>query len=164
MTRQINISKTSHQSEVNRVEYSKIISEFCIRNSCYRIIHQEDYKKNIQENSLRICADSIDLSSIEISKPVGQFEVDGELYVIVLANQHFEHITPSGAEILTERESQIAALVALGHSNKQVAHQLHISEWTVSAHLRRIFIKLGVDSRAAMVYHCASLIQRLHQA
>jgi DNA-binding CsgD family transcriptional regulator len=28
---------------------------------------------------------------------------------------------------------------------------LHISSWTVSTHLRRIFTKLGVSSRAAMV-------------
>jgi hypothetical protein len=42
--------------------------------------------------------------------------------------------------------------------NKQIAHQLHISEWTVATHLRRIFAKLGVDTRAAMVYRCAFLI------
>ncbi len=70
--------------------------------------------------------------------------------------------------LLTERELQIATLVAQGRPNKQIAHQLHISEWTVSTHLRRIFVKLGVDSRAAMVYsraamvyRCASLIQQL---
>ncbi|MEH2070356.1 MAG: LuxR C-terminal-related transcriptional regulator [Nostoc sp.] len=46
---------------------------------------------------------------------------------------------------------------------QKVANQLQISEWTVSAHLRRIFIKLKVDSRSAMVYRCASLINRLHE-
>ncbi len=62
-------------------------------------------------------------------------------------------------DILTERELQIAAFVAHGRPNKQIAHRLHISEWTVSAHLRRIFAKLGVRSRAAMVYRCAPLLQ-----
>lgn len=65
------------------------------------------------------------------------------------------------ALLLTNRELQIATLVALGQPNKQIGRQLHISEWTVSTHLRRIFIKLGVDSRAAMVYRCAGLIQKL---
>jgi DNA-binding CsgD family transcriptional regulator len=61
------------------------------------------------------------------------------------------------ASLLTARELQIAALVASGDSNKQISRQLNISEWTVCSHLRRIFIKLGVDSRAAMVFRCANL-------
>jgi DNA-binding NarL/FixJ family response regulator len=56
---------------------------------------------------------------------------------------------------------QIATLVAQGHANKQIARQLCLSEWTVATYLRRIFAKLGVDSRAAMVYHCAPLIHHL---
>lgn len=60
--------------------------------------------------------------------------------------------------ILTARELQIATLVASGCPNKQVADKLHISEWTVATYLRRIFAKLGVDTRAAMTYRCASLI------
>ncbi|HUM91481.1 MAG TPA: LuxR C-terminal-related transcriptional regulator [Candidatus Competibacter sp.] len=47
----------------------------------------------------------------------------------------------------------------MGRLNKQIADRLHISEWTVSTHLRRIFAKLGVRSRAAMVYRCAPLIE-----
>ena len=60
--------------------------------------------------------------------------------------------------VLTARELQIATLVALGCPNKQVADKLHISEWTVATYLRRIFAKLGVETRAAMTYRCASLI------
>jgi DNA-binding CsgD family transcriptional regulator len=58
------------------------------------------------------------------------------------------------AELLTPRELQIVVLVANGYVNKQVADALRISEWTVSTHLRRIFAKLGVDTRAAMVSRC----------
>lgn len=53
--------------------------------------------------------------------------------------------------VLTAREIQIVQLVASGMVNKQIAGTLQISEWTVSTHLRRIFSKLGVDTRAAMV-------------
>jgi DNA-binding CsgD family transcriptional regulator len=60
----------------------------------------------------------------------------------------------SAAELLTPRELQVVALVADGKVNKQVADVLRISEWTVSTHLRRIFAKLGVDTRAAMVSRC----------
>ena len=42
-------------------------------------------------------------------------------------------------------------MVAKGHTNQAIADVLGISAWTVSTHLRRVFAKLGVNSRAAMV-------------
>jgi Bacterial regulatory proteins, luxR family len=42
-------------------------------------------------------------------------------------------------------------MVAKGYANKSIASILDISSWTVSSHLRRIYTKLGVTSRAAMV-------------
>jgi DNA-binding CsgD family transcriptional regulator len=66
--------------------------------------------------------------------------------------------TLSAAEMLTPRELQIVVLVADGNVNKQIADVLRISEWTVSTHLRRIFAKLGVDTRAAMVSRCVGAI------
>jgi len=42
-------------------------------------------------------------------------------------------------------------LVAEGLPNKCISAILEISSWTVATHLRRIFAKLGVGSRAAMV-------------
>ncbi len=63
-------------------------------------------------------------------------------------------------QVLTARELQIATLVALGRLNKQIAAQLHISEWTVATHVRRVFSKLGVSTRAGMVYRCAPLLGR----
>lgn len=52
---------------------------------------------------------------------------------------------------LSPREMEIARMVAKGHPNKTIAAVLEISSWTVSTHLRRMFAKLGVSSRAAMV-------------
>jgi DNA-binding CsgD family transcriptional regulator len=56
--------------------------------------------------------------------------------------------------LLTARELEIIAHVAAGRVNKQIAAALNISTWTVAAHLRRIFTKLGVETRAAMVSRC----------
>ena len=61
--------------------------------------------------------------------------------------------------LLSERELQIATPVAQGLSNKEMAIILRFSEWTVATHIRRVFMKLNADSRSAMVYYCASLIQ-----
>jgi DNA-binding CsgD family transcriptional regulator len=52
---------------------------------------------------------------------------------------------------LSPREREIARMVALGYPNKTIAAVLDISTWTVGSHLRRIFAKLQVPSRAAMV-------------
>jgi DNA-binding NarL/FixJ family response regulator len=49
------------------------------------------------------------------------------------------------------RECEIARMVAKGYPNKTIAAVLEISSWTVCTHLRRMFAKLGVSSRAAMV-------------
>jgi DNA-binding CsgD family transcriptional regulator len=56
---------------------------------------------------------------------------------------------------LSPREQEIARLVAEGYPNKVIAVELDISAWTVGTHLRRIFAKLGVGSRAAMVARTA---------
>jgi DNA-binding CsgD family transcriptional regulator len=52
---------------------------------------------------------------------------------------------------LSPREKEIARMVADGRTNQAIAGALDISVWTVSTHLRRIFAKLAVCSRAEMV-------------
>lgn len=52
---------------------------------------------------------------------------------------------------LSPREYEIAGMIARGHPNKTIAIVLDISCWTVGTHIRRIFAKLGVASRAAMI-------------
>jgi DNA-binding CsgD family transcriptional regulator len=51
---------------------------------------------------------------------------------------------------LTPQELQVAQLVATGASTKRVAAQLYLSPRTVDSHLRQIFIKLGISSRAEL--------------
>lgn len=67
---------------------------------------------------------------------------------------------------LSPREAEIARMVAEGYPNKTIAAVLDISTWTVSTHLRRIFAKLGVRSRAAMVARLADdgLLQETSRA
>jgi DNA-binding CsgD family transcriptional regulator len=52
---------------------------------------------------------------------------------------------------LSGRELEITRMIARGHTNRTIAAVLDISPWTVSTHLRRVFAKLEVSSRAAMV-------------
>lgn len=55
------------------------------------------------------------------------------------------------AQPLTPRELQIADLVALGRTNAGIAAELWISENGVKQALKRIYVKLAVSGRAAMV-------------
>ncbi len=50
-------------------------------------------------------------------------------------------------ELLSERERQVARMVAGGASNKEIADRLAIAERTVKAHLTAIFEKTGVRDR-----------------
>jgi DNA-binding CsgD family transcriptional regulator len=61
--------------------------------------------------------------------------------------------SPGAQTTLSPRELQIAQLIADGATNRLIASVLDISLWTVSTHIRRIFAKLGVNSRAEMVAH-----------
>jgi NarL family two-component system response regulator LiaR len=58
---------------------------------------------------------------------------------------------------LTEREKDVLRLLALGHSNKEIAHSLNIAEKTVKTHLSKVFTKLGVQSRTQAVLHASRL-------
>jgi non-specific serine/threonine protein kinase len=48
---------------------------------------------------------------------------------------------------LTLREREVAALIAQGRSNRQIAERLVITERTVAAHVEHILNKLGFGSR-----------------
>jgi len=50
-------------------------------------------------------------------------------------------------ENLTQRETDILALLAEGRSNREIARALFLSEKTVKAHLAAVFRKLGVANR-----------------
>ncbi len=51
---------------------------------------------------------------------------------------------------LTNRQDQIARLVVTGVSYKQIARDLGISRGTVTAHMKAIFDRLGIRSRALL--------------
>lgn len=81
-----------------------------------------------------------------LNEVIFESDIDGVHYYLVRCQPR------SNEQInLSPREQAIAKLVAQGLPNKSIGNQLNISPWTVATHLRRIFFKLGVTSRTAMI-------------
>jgi two-component system response regulator NreC len=71
--------------------------------------------------------------------------------------------TPTGPPgDLTERELDVLRLIALGHTNNEIAAQLYLSVRTVETHRAHIQQKLGMSSRAELVRYALDndLIER----
>jgi DNA-binding NarL/FixJ family response regulator len=64
---------------------------------------------------------------------------------------------PGSQLSLSQRESQVLALLVEGLSNRLIAAQLVVGEETVKTHLRSIYRKLGVNDRS----HAVSTVMRL---
>ena len=60
-------------------------------------------------------------------------------------------------QLLTSAERELAELVSTGLTNKQIAATLYCSPYTVDSHLRAIYRKFGLTSRAALASHMARL-------
>ncbi|MBR0090085.1 MAG: helix-turn-helix transcriptional regulator [Lachnospiraceae bacterium] len=56
-------------------------------------------------------------------------------------------------KLLSVRETEIIELVVQGFANKEIADKLAISENTVKSALKRVFRKLGIESRKELMNH-----------
>jgi len=54
--------------------------------------------------------------------------------------------------LLSKRERQVAEQAAQGHSNKEIADKLRLSEYTIKNYLYRIFEKLAISSRFELLF------------
>ena len=92
-------------------------------------------------------------SADEQLRTAGSVRLEGVRHVLVERREFagvFEDSAPIST-MLTSRELQIAYSVADGKCDKVIAYELGISEYTVREHMRRIFHKLKVSKRAALV-------------
>jgi len=98
--------------------------------------------------SLSLIKDDLVVENLEtpMDEVIFVCEIDGVRYCLIRSRAKCEQ-----AINLSPREKEIARLIAQGFSNKYIGENLKISYWTVNTYLRRIFSKLGVTSRTAMV-------------
>nr|WP_284506700.1 LuxR C-terminal-related transcriptional regulator [Caballeronia sp. GAWG1-5s-s] len=94
--------------------------------------------------------------------PIVRFEFEGQRYAVVterpMRPDYDAMKGPDGAigmdimRMLSRREMEVVQLVCMGFLTKQIAGRLQISEFTVRTYVKTIYAKLGVRSRAALVY------------
>jgi len=73
------------------------------------------------------------------------------LLELVRSSPCYETIENS-PRMLSKREIEVAESAVQGHTNKQIARQLRLSEHTVKNYLFRIFEKLGVSNRMELLF------------
>jgi two-component system response regulator NreC len=77
---------------------------------------------------------------------------DGETYLQPALGARLAAEPDTSKRDLSERETDVLRLIALGHTNAEIAEKLFISVRTVETHRAHIQQKLGVSSRAELVH------------
>jgi DNA-binding CsgD family transcriptional regulator len=90
-------------------------------------------------------------SEISLAEIILDLEIDGVPYRLIRVLSQEAPLDGKSSISLSPREREIVRLVAKGLPNKSIADVLDISLWTVATHLRRVFAKLGVGTRAEMI-------------
>jgi DNA-binding NarL/FixJ family response regulator len=97
--------------------------------------------------TLRRSADPEDLFRALRAVALGQAWYDPTTAAGMLSTSGRDHARPNGRPLFSERETQVAALIAEGQSNKEISTSLQISEPTVKKHVGHILEKLGLQDR-----------------
>lgn len=72
-------------------------------------------------------------------------------YLIKTLNTATDDTAPTDGPTLSPRERDVLKCLAMGATDKETARQLDVSPYTVADHMRSVFRKLRVNTRAAAV-------------
>ncbi len=73
-------------------------------------------------------------------------------------------VNADGMRLLTKREEDVVSLLSEGLQNREIAHELNLSEHTIKNYLFHIFDKLGVSSRVELILYAVSSTKRMQRA
>jgi DNA-binding NarL/FixJ family response regulator len=114
---------------------------------------QELLRAGVSGYVLKQSASSELLQAIRVAAAGGQY-LDSTLTARVTAGflgREGKRVGKSGAQQVTERESEVLRLIAQGYSNKEIAARLDLSVKTVEAHKANAMRKLGLTGRIDIV-------------
>lgn len=101
-------------------------------------------------------------SANEVACAVRTVAEEGAVCPPYLCNALFKQVASPGSNLyrgksklgLTRREQQLAKLIGLNLTNKEIANQLNLSEQTVKNHIHRMLRKLGASDRLSAAEVC----------
>lgn len=128
-----------------RGEIRQALARLRRAHECWRKLGATYEAARVRELIGRACAalGDHDAARLEFASALATFESLG-------AAPDAARLAPAPvAGLLTARELDVLREVAAGHTNREVAAALFLSEKTVARHLSNIFTKLGLRSRAA---------------
>jgi DNA-binding CsgD family transcriptional regulator/tetratricopeptide (TPR) repeat protein len=108
-----------------------------------------EYERNIEAVRARLDADALAMAWAGGRALSREQALDEALSgTIPAVPPTAEHPAANRTSLLTQRQREVAILIARGLTNRQIAHRLTISEGTVGSHVEHILDRLGCQSRA----------------
>jgi two-component system, NarL family, nitrate/nitrite response regulator NarL len=120
--------------------------------------------KSVASSALAAGAKGFIPKTLSGAKLIGALEMmgTGEVYApadLMRPSGATEGLTIVGAEVLTPRELEVAAMLVKGASNKEIARALDLQEVTVKLHVRNLCRKLETKNRTQIAVRLAQLGQ-----
>ena len=128
-----------------------IISEIDTPSKVLKIL-----EKGVQGYLTRQC-DEADVTHAIFAIAKGEKFYCNKIIDIILNKQFTPEEENCEPTILTERESEITALIASGNTNKEIGGKLHLSHHTIHTHRRNILKKLGVKSTSELTVYAMNV-------
>lgn len=132
-----------------RVETLEALTE---ARSCWvelQVPHETARTRILVGRALRALGDE-DTAAIELTAARRVFEKVGATPELERLDALSASIRGAPAVGLTARELEVVRWVAAGHTNREIAEQLVISDKTVARHLHNVFTKLALPNRSAV--------------
>jgi DNA-binding CsgD family transcriptional regulator len=111
------------------------------------VLHREDDRAAPLAQA-RALAAGIPGSRLEVLPGRSHLPYIGDAHAVVAAIRRFLGLRVTRTGDLTPRQLEVAALVAAGRTNREIAAALGIEERSAEGHVERIRLRLGVGSRA----------------
>jgi HD-GYP domain-containing protein (c-di-GMP phosphodiesterase class II) len=116
-----------------------------------RVVAAADVYQALTEARPHRPAFAPEAAATELRREVRAGRLDGEAVAAVLdaAGHRGRRARPDRIAGLSDREVEVLHLLVHGHPNRRIADRLSISSRTVDHHIRHIYTKIGVSTRAA---------------
>lgn len=121
---------------------SKVVAE-CFQSGARGIFHEGEPLDALWDCICQVHQGKIYASQADVS----------HLVQALIESPPLRLLNANGKAILTNREQLVAQYVTEGYTNREIAKKLQLSEHTVKNYIFRIFDRLGVSSRAEMIFY-----------